>query len=147
TGDADLDEDGFIDVAELYLYIFRRISEAPQSQFPIITQLGVRGDHLVLARSSKKKKSQSIEPQIPFPFVGPIGSGGDEHLDLAQTGGNAYTYENCHIVSAWNLAPKKRSCRVAIIAGKADQSHPALRGVDIAEQRVSISSDLDHHTS
>ncbi|MFJ9420400.1 caspase family protein [Streptomyces sp. NPDC101227] len=66
SGDADLDQDGFVSVEELYEFVSRKVTEQIPEQTPTLSAFSVEGQ-IFLARNPKAVSSQSDQLAGPDP--------------------------------------------------------------------------------
>jgi hypothetical protein len=89
TGDADRDQDGYVDLDELYDYVYDAVREVTPHQTPGKWTFGVQGDLVVARRGSPVTEPSSLPPDLQLSLDSPLAgvrAGAIEELARLVTG-------------------------------------------------------------
>ena len=106
---------------------------------PLIRCIRSLVDIVTETDKSNKKRETRLWPAIVD--LKSLGNSIDSEDDQKTAPSNSYLYENIHLLSAWNFVDGQIKCKVAVLLGKTDLSHPALAGVNIQELDCTAGSD------
>jgi hypothetical protein len=64
TGDADVDQDGYVELHELYDYVYHRVRETTPGQTPTKWEFGLKGELHVARRARPVETPTPLEPEL-----------------------------------------------------------------------------------
>lgn len=122
TGEADRNQDGFIDVDEWHEYALLGMRANRANQAPRIAKSGSGGSAIHVARSSKQRRLKpghgGAMPSYTISI--PVGEVSE------QFAAHAHYLESLHVFSAWHFVGGKADVTIAALSGGIDAGHAAL---------------------